>query len=623
MTALIEAMESDGLARLQAAEKVAEQKLDGVRKDAQQKIESASAGLETATKQLLAARQAAAAARAEIDSTHEMYRTSTSWRLTAPVRGVKTVPRAIGRFFRVIPAVVRVGGGVVPTARKAVRVWRREATEGVRKRLAYVAPHHVLATVDSRVALAYQQPTSLPASADAPTIIDQPLSAISAYLNQVLSVSQKKAGIDLDYVPKSPHPFDVSNCPIKTIAFYLPQFHPIPENDLWWGKGFTDWTNVSKAVPQFVGHFQPRLPGEFGFYDLRLVDVQREQIELAKHYGIHGFCYHHYWFGGKRLLERPFNQVLANPDLDFPFCLCWANETWTRRWDGMESDILMAQNHSPEDDIAFIEDIAPALKDPRYIRFKGRPVDGVAHHAIIQHFSNHGKQNIALGEVQIASLCTFAEHSRCDTLLVSSEMMCEYHVDIAALHQVFRRYGEVSVLAYMRNPVDQLQSVYNQLVRDATYRRTTEFNLKAKEYDPSYKTLLMPWIETGAKLKILPYDRHQWEGEDIISDFLSSIGVEDQTGLNRETAGIATNPSLPFALVDALRVFNRFQISDADREQLVQGLYELHQKNPERFPKVDVLSDEEKQEVRGELAEAMVNYRPFLRAGFDETFLFR
>ena len=158
------------------------------------------------------------------------------------------------------------------------------------------------------------------------------------------------------------------------LAFYLPQFHPMPENDEWWGHGFTEWRNVIRGRPLYPGHYQPHVPGELGFYDLRMPEVREAQAALAEAHGITGFCYYHYWFSGRRILERPFNEVLGSGSPDFPFCLCWANEPWTRNWDGGSREVLIAQRHSIEDDRSHIHWLITAFRDERYIRVGDRPV---------------------------------------------------------------------------------------------------------------------------------------------------------------------------------------------------------------------------------------------------------
>lgn len=161
----------------------------------------------------------------------------------------------------------------------------------------------------------------------------------------------------------------------RAIAFYLPQYHPVAENNEWWGEGFTEWTNTAKAKPLFRGHYQPHVPADLGFYDLRLVASRAAQADLARRYGIEGFCYYHYWFAGRRILERPFDEVLSSGEPDFPFCLCWANESWSGIWHGLPNRLLIEQSYpGREDHFAHFQSLLPAFRDERYICIGGKPV---------------------------------------------------------------------------------------------------------------------------------------------------------------------------------------------------------------------------------------------------------
>ena len=176
-----------------------------------------------------------------------------------------------------------------------------------------------------------------------------------------------------DFVPFKPYKTD-KDMKIRPIALYLPQFHQFNENNQWHGRGFTEWTNVTTAKPLYDGHYQPKLPIDVGFYDLTHEDVMFRQIELAKNYGIYGFAFYYYWFSGKKLMEKPIYNYLHNKNLDFPFCLHWANESWSKRWDGGNQELLMEQNFSEADFQKFAEDLLPFFTDKRYIRVNGKPL---------------------------------------------------------------------------------------------------------------------------------------------------------------------------------------------------------------------------------------------------------
>jgi lipopolysaccharide biosynthesis protein len=264
---------------------------------------------------------------------------------------------------------------------------------------------------------------------------------------------------------------------LKIIAFYLPQFHPIPENDEWWGKGFTEWTNVTKARPLYKGHYQPQLPSDLGFYDLRLPETRDAQAALAREYGLHGFCYFHYWFRGKRLLERPFNEVLASGRPDFPFCLCWANEPWTRRWDAQEHNVLIGQSYAPDDDLAHIRWLLRAFEDDRYIRVEGKPLFLIYRSSHLPDAARtielwrHEARRAGLGEL---FLCTVeGNFARTDPQSVGFDGAVEFQPNLLFYQSLTTRVR----LRFLRKVFGRPLLTYSELIRRAlaqpepTYRR--------------------------------------------------------------------------------------------------------------------------------------------------------
>ena len=256
----------------------------------------------------------------------EIYH-STSWKVSKPVRSV-------GRGFRWLARHSRVFHKL-NTARRLVK-------EGGVKLLVYTAKH-------------YDEIKQAQIEREAAANIVEDLHVDSEYQDNI------------DYTGMTTD--------IKMLAFHLPQFHTFPENDAWWGKGFTEWTNVRNGDARFEGHYQPRVPhADIGYYDLSDIGVLRKQAELAKQHGIYGFCFYYYWFSGKRLMEKPVDMLLEHPEIDLPFCLCWANENWTRAWDGQNKNVLIAQEYSERDDEMYMRDLQKYMDDRRYIRINGKPL---------------------------------------------------------------------------------------------------------------------------------------------------------------------------------------------------------------------------------------------------------
>ena len=276
----------------------------------------------------------------------------------------------------------------------------------------------------------------------------------------------------------------------RLIAFFLTQFHPIPENDAWWGKGFTEWINVAKAKPLFEGHYQPHLPTDFGFYDLRVRATRHDQIRMAKQFGIDGFCYHYYWFSGKRLLEQPLDDMLSDPESDMPFCLCWANENWTRRWDAAEREVLIAQKYLPDDDLDFIKSLVPFFTDRRYIRIDGAPFLIVYRP---QHLPDAKKtiakwreycRSIGIGDIHLCAALTFGNE---DYLQFGFDSGVEFPPHNTANKNIVNVAYQMSFYEPFRGNVIQYQAIAQSFM-DRKYKNTNVFKTVFPSWDNTPRT---------------------------------------------------------------------------------------------------------------------------------------
>jgi lipopolysaccharide biosynthesis protein len=283
---------------------------------------------------------------------------------------------------------------------------------------------------------------------------------------------------------------------LRALAVILPQFHPIPENDKWWGKGFTEWTNVVKAKPRFKGHYQPHLPADLGFYDLRLEETQIQQAKLAAEHDIAGFCIHHYWFNGKHLLESPVNRMLASKKPDFPFMLCWANENWTRRWDGLDQEVLMKQDYSPEDHKNHVKWLCEhVFKDERYIKIKGKPFFLFFNSDIIpdlketikiwrEETKKHGFEDIYLAGVKTA------ESKIPDALDLGFDATIEWQPDWDNLH------SKPSLIDRIKKKLG-----FSKTYRRLEYAEVVEKMLAKKEKEEKHFNCILPAWDNCARKK--------------------------------------------------------------------------------------------------------------------------
>ncbi len=375
----------------------------------------------------------------------------------------------------------------------------------------------------------------------------------------------------------------------RIMALYLPQFHPIPENDEWWGKGFTEWTNVRRAKPLFKGHNQPRVPTDLGYYDLRDPEVRERQAQLAREAGVEAFCYYHYWFGGRQLLERPFNEVVASGKPDFPFCLCWANHTWSNKtWEHSSAlrkgSVLIEQTYpGEEDDIAHFYSLLPAFRDERYVKVDGKllfVVYSVFDFPNIRNFLSTWRElaeENGLPGFHFVGMCpatlsfTIAEdgtHRRSLPNLTSSKELfgkvLSYGFD--AVNSYGKRRGELLYNGKWRNYIKVVLRRCGLCVGDMTYdysRVVRNFFAPEDTWENVYPTILPQWDRTprvhsedGVYVNVAPekFYFHICQAIDIIKDKADEHKIVFLKSWNEWGEGNYVEPDATFGkgLLDAL-----------------------------------------------------------------------
>lgn len=294
--------------------------------------------------------------------------------------------------------------------------------------------------------------------------------------------------------------YDLTTNDPKLVAFYLPQFHPIELNDKEWGKGFTEWTNVSSALPRFVGHEQPKLPGDLGFYDLRIEETMKAQVDLAKKHGISGFCFYYYWFSGKKILNTPIENFLMHKEWNFNFMVCWANENWTKRWDGKDNDVIISQQYLDSDPLDFIKDVEEILLDKRYIRKNGKPLLAVYRGSDLKNPNQYTKtwrdyfKNKHKLELEIVTMVSFDQSDPrpygFDGGIEFEPMTTTKYLVTQGAHS----YNE----KYANNPQKRLDAFEGEIINYNTVVKTA-----LEHYDrfkfPTYKSVTPSWDNDARK----------------------------------------------------------------------------------------------------------------------------